>query len=192
MKSLLLVLSIVVLVPQISMAQEWAGVLGMSQTTYDPDSGSSESSVGVHGGLQYYYLIGDQLFLRTGALLTQRKGAVDVDNIEFSLLYLDVPVTIEYRLDDTFGFYFGVQLAFLVNDSCEITNAIDCQLNNPNSTAFGIPLGLNLIFDDRFGMEHESENLWSNFGLWPGQPVEFHRPSFPVENYFDQVVFKPV
>lgn len=127
----------------------------MDNVSFNPD-------LGFQIGAQYYYQIQEQLYLRTGGLLTQRNSTYstslpffgNVDN-EYSLLYLDIPLTLEYRFNERLAVFGGVQMALLLSDECTASNGNDCRVGNNDYKSFilGIPVGVNLMLNPQMGFD---------------------------------------
>lgn len=150
-------LLVAILLPMSANA-EIAGVAGMNMNQFSMDGVEINSEMGFQGGVQYYYEVMDQVYFRTGGLFTQRNASATtiLGDIAADFLYLDIPLTAEYRYDEMFSAFAGLQMAVLMSDDCTLggVSCGDAGLDDEFSTLmFGFPIGGTVMFTPEIGMD---------------------------------------
>lgn len=137
---------------------------GFNYSTLTGDITGVSSQLGYQFGLTYKMGLSGSLSFTPGLLYTT-KGAYDDDfDITYNLDYLEIPLDLNYALNDAFGFNFGPYIGYMVsaNDSGVNTNddykTIDFGLNagfsysvSPSTFGLSYALGLANIDDTSAG-----------------------------------------
>lgn len=126
---------------------------------------TTDSEVGFQAGGQFYKPlenVNDRLYLRTGGVATNRVS--ELAGVSFELLYLDIPATLEYRLNERVGFFGGLQLLVLLSRTCSPSN---CQFTDDAETfVLGLPLGVNVMVTPEIGFDFFYQigltEMWGN------------------------------
>ena len=164
MKKIIVLFSIL-FVFQTAQAREFGAVFGFNYTEAQSTTTnvSSDSEVGFQAGVQYYHplkSLNDKLYFRTGGVITQRVSEFGI--FEFDLLYLDIPATLEYRINEMVGLFSGLQLGLLMADEC----TPGCNVQDPNSFILGFPLGVSVMINPEMGFDFYYQigltDMWQN------------------------------
>ncbi len=148
--------------------QEWAGVIGVHQTTAD----SNVQGTTVDGKLNFKVgaLLGFELAektkFRTGLVYNRRHiDATDSggNKYEYKFSYMDVPATLQYNINEMVGFFGGLVIAVNVGD--DVDGPAGVTLSNPNAeNMVGImTAGVNLMFNDMIGFDFYYERGMGRF-----------------------------
>lgn len=142
-------------------AQEYGAVLGVHQTDADLKQSSDASvdgKMGFKAGLAIAFELADKTRFRTGAIFNQRhvemKTGSGVDYAKVMFDYIDVPINVQYNVNDQFGVFGGLTVAANVNDKVEYSELVTDR-SDPDAEKL-IPLfnaGVNLTFDDMIGFD---------------------------------------
>lgn len=133
------------------------GAIGGIQTTdvtTDATDASVSSDFGIRAGVLGFAEITSNSFIRTGAIIGQRKFKFTQAAAETKadFLYLEVPVTFLYLFTENVGVYAGVEAGIRLSDDCS-TAVGSCSFRNPSSFIYGPSLGGHFRFTPNLGME---------------------------------------
>jgi len=122
----------------ISMAADFELEIGFRQQSGDTSltDYTSTSQNGIQGGAIGLFPLNENLYFRTGMLYTQRplvlkptaSGATGSE-ITNSINYLDVPLTVMYKVEDYGGVFVGLTLANQFDKSCS-SSASTCTIDD--------------------------------------------------------------
>jgi hypothetical protein len=142
-------------------AQEYGAILGVHQTDADVKSsseGSVDGKMGFKAGMAITFELGDETRFRTGALFTQRHLEIangsGIGDTKILFDYIDVPVNLQYNLNDKFGLFGGFTVGVNVNDKVEYPEQLASK-PDPDVEKM-IPIlnaGVSLTFDDMIGFD---------------------------------------
>lgn len=118
----------------------------------------SQSSFGI--GMRALVGLSDQLFLRTGAGLIQKKFRYNFEaagfqgHNEYSFTYINIPATLYIKASPQFGIFGGTALQAKMDDNCSGSVAgAKCQVRDDNSLVLPAILGFDVAFTDFLSME---------------------------------------
>jgi hypothetical protein len=138
----------------IAQSSEMAFTAGVQTTSGDPDVGgvSVDDGTGFFVGILGFMELGSGSYLRSGAILNQRKWDVQQAGVtvEAETLNIDVPVTYLFKFNDNVGAFGGLRLGVNVSDDCSGAN--DCDAD-PESIYYGAEVGGHFHFAPDFGVE---------------------------------------
>jgi hypothetical protein len=143
---------------QAAMAQssEMAFTAGVQTTAVETDTTGVEvgDGTGFLVGILGFIEIGDGSFLRSGAVLNQRKWDFETTGtkVEVETLNIDIPVTFLFKFNDNIGAFGGLRLGVNVSDDCTSNNNTTCDAD-PESVYYGAEGGGHFHFAPDFGVE---------------------------------------
>ncbi len=108
-----------------ALAADYGLEAGIRQQSGDADSSAVDvkSEMGFQfGGVAHFELSGP-LHLRTGMLYTQR--AVKADTNKITMTYLDIPVALMYKFEDSAGVFAGVSLGMHLDSKADVGTVQD-------------------------------------------------------------------
>lgn len=114
-------------------------------TGSDPDGGT-----GFYAGILGFMEMGNNGFVRSGLLLSQRK--FENGDLEAETLNLDVPITYLMMMNDLVGVFGGAKLGLNISDDCSAPAGITCE-TDAETIYFGLELGGHFRFAPNFGAE---------------------------------------
>jgi hypothetical protein len=144
-------------------------VVGIRQNKSVWDSTGSVSSndkVGVQFGALGYSPWSDTSALRWGILFTMRNAEIEdnVSTLTANRYFLDVPLTANFNLNESFEAYGGAILALKVSSSCDYSLGTCSSLNDENSLLFIPTLGFNVKSNNlKYGLFYEMDTTFSKF-----------------------------
>lgn len=119
-----------------------------------------ESLVSFGGGIRALAGLSDQLYLRTGASVIQKKfrynfdGPLNSGHNEFNFTYISIPATLYIKASPQFGIFGGTALQAKMEDSCQGSQAgVKCRVQNDNSLVLPAILGFDVAFTDFLSIE---------------------------------------
>lgn len=120
-----------------------------------------EPGVGFGIGMRALMGINDQLHFRSGAGLVQRNFSYettgsDSEEIEVSLTYLVVPLTLYWKASTQVGFFAGTALNAKLDDDCDAS--FSCNLTDDETLVFPAIIGFDFSFTEKLGMEVSYEH----------------------------------
>lgn len=142
---------------QSAQATQWGAFGGFNMSEYDGDNVSYDKELGLEVGATAHIDMGGLVF-RTGAGYVQKNSSVEVlgTNVDFSLSYLEVPVTALFWINDTVGIFGGLNFDLNIGDDCEITGGT-CTMTDPDSLVYNLSLGGHFKVSDMSRIEAQFE-----------------------------------
>ncbi len=118
----------------------------------------SELSFGL--GMRALMGLQDQLFFRSGAGIISKKFSYQTQSIsgrvdnDFSLLYLNLPLTLYWKASSQVGFFGGTALNAKLSDDCHASGSGNsCTQNKVNAVVFPAIVGFDFSLLDKVGIE---------------------------------------
>lgn len=163
--------------PSTVWAQEFGILGGFGQTTAESKvtGVSTEGEIGFRVGGVAKFEMTSEMFFRSGLIYSYRPFGVKSGATEGSakFAYLDVPALLEYKMNDTFGFFGGLVIGINTSDKAE-WNGQDIDPQGMKSMYPLAQVGVNLLFQDMFGFDiyyerglgeiHDGAENYSTFG----------------------------
>ncbi len=150
MRKIVLAISILLAISSTAFADIDYGLeVGIRQQSGDRDSGAATTSqMGLQFGATAHFPISGPLHLRTGMLYAQRNIIADgtPDN-KIQMSYLDIPVALMYKFEESAGVYAGVSLAMNLDKKADVGSVTDVQ-----SPLIPILIGASFKFAPDFGV----------------------------------------
>jgi hypothetical protein len=124
-------------------------MVGFKNADYDVDGSETTSKPGLMAGVITVIEMGG-LNLRTGGYYAERKGETEgaTTDTEFSISYVDVPVTALFNMNDYFGVFAGAVAGLKVADD---------NVNNAESLYLAGTVGLRAVFGPNWAGEFSYE-----------------------------------
>jgi len=126
---------------------------------------SANAQIGFQGGF-YAHIPMDEsppVHFRTGLFYTQRplqsENDISGEQIDFSLDYLDIPVQLLFKPNESFGFYVGMVVAINVGKSC--SGVTSCEIKDVETPYFPFVFGGIYKFTPKFGVDFYAEGASS-------------------------------
>jgi len=117
--------------------------IGLNSYSINNDSGPGlDSRIGIHAGLLGHIHLNSQFALQP-EIVYSMQGA-KIDNTEFKLDYINIPVIVQYMFDNGFRIQAGPQLGFLVNAKAEDNSSADIK-DNYKSIDAGLSFGVGYV-----------------------------------------------
>lgn len=119
-----------------------------------PDSDDSnlddENGISVQVGVIAKKEINPDLDFRTGVFYQRRAAVADtsIGDLEYTLDYLSVPLTISYKLEDDFSLIGGLSAGINIGDDCDLDDGF-CDLEDPESLLLSLSLGVSKKLNDQ-------------------------------------------
>ena len=118
------------------------------------------SGVGLGLGMRALMGLQDQLNFRSGASIIQKKFGYQTDSSgtksdnDFSLVYLNIPLTLYWRASSQVGFFGGSALNAKLSDDCNASGSANtCTKNKVKPIVFPAIVGFDFSFTKKLGME---------------------------------------
>jgi hypothetical protein len=119
-----------------------------------------KSGTGFGLGMRALMGINDQLYLRSGASVVQKKFGYEIDeagsnqNNDISLTYLNIPLTFYWKASPQVGLFGGTALNAKLSDSCDYSGTSNsCMKNKMKTLVFPAIIGFDFSFTEKIGME---------------------------------------
>lgn len=128
--------------------------VGIRQQSGDVDSSSAsaKSQMGLQFGATAHFPISGALHVRTGMLYTQRPLISENDTTgeeaKITMNYLDVPLALMYKFEESAGVFAGVSFALNLDSSCD---AAGCKVQDVQSPLIPILIGASFKFAPNLG-----------------------------------------
>ncbi len=148
-----------VFVSQTLFAQDFGVILGVrtdSATVESSASGTTNGAqTGFYGGGIVNYPISNPVFLRTGFVFTSRNYKFENSGVssDYSLNYIDIPVSLLFKLADQGGPFIGTNLGLNVSSSCKSSSSASCEVKDVDTVILPVVLGVQFRFTPQIGME---------------------------------------
>jgi hypothetical protein len=126
---------------------------------------SANAQIGFQGGLFAHVPMADspQVHFRTGLFYTQRplqsENDITSEKIDFRLDYLDIPIELLFKPNESFGFYIGMLVAINIGTSC--SGVASCEVRDIETPYFPLAFGGLYKFTPKFGVNFYAEGASS-------------------------------
>jgi hypothetical protein len=139
-----------------SFAQYMGIEAGIRQQDASPTASgaSTNTNMALQFGLIGAFTIKDPILFRTGFLYTQRpvslKGTGGAPDTKFNFNYVDIPLTVMWKMNEFGGVYGGVNLALVASATCDNCAAT---ANVDKKGAMPLVIGGTFKFAPMFGVD---------------------------------------
>lgn len=140
-----------------------AGLIYSNPDTNDlNDSTVSNEQSGLGGGLglRALMVLKDQLHFRSGAGIIQKKFSYETNeagskkNHDFSLVYLNLPLTLYWRASSQVGLFAGSALHAKLSDDCPVSGeSSSCTKDKVQAIVFPAIVGFDFYLMSKLGLE---------------------------------------
>jgi hypothetical protein len=144
------------------------GSVNFNNPEFDDLSGTTNvdeaSGVGFGAGLRALMGINNQLHVRSGAGLVQKKAGIEYNVLgmkgetTYTYTYLSIPLALYWKASPQVGFFGGTAMNAKMADDCETSGAGTCESVGEKSLVFPAIIGFDFNFTDKFGMELSYEH----------------------------------
>ena len=128
----------------------------LSRTTVTDE----HSGVGGGIGIRALMILKDQLHFRSGASIIQKRFGFETQGVgkrvnkDFSLIYLNLPLTFYWKASPQIGFFGGTALNAKLSDDChESGGSHSCTPNKVNAIVFPAIVGFDFYLMEKLGLE---------------------------------------
>lgn len=182
------VIAAVFLFVQPVLAYEVGIIAGIRQTDVELDTSDADTSsgTGLQAGVLGLMEVGNGWNVRAGGIYSTRSFDVKVGDLkdEVTLTYLDVPLTVMYLVNETFGFFGGLNLGLQVGDDCDQSGSGsgNCDYgDDATGVIYSLQLGGQFRFVPNMGLELTYDLGMSD--VWEGDDVTLEKASGVAANF---------
>ena len=107
------------------------------------NSGSYDRDFGYDFGSEFIFDFGQPVKFRTGAGIAKKNSTLKFGTfkIDVEFMYLEVPVTALFQLNESIGLFGGLNFDLKISDECGGSGVGTCKVQDPESLVYNLVLG---------------------------------------------------